>query len=584
MRSECQNFPTRRMNLRFLVFLLFSISAIGQNEPIATPTNGEKDQKDLQGEAVFLDGMKLFLAENYEASIPKFKTVIERFDGDAGVSLMLAKAYEKNNQLDLASLAAKEAALKDKQNLSILKYNADLMVINKEYKNAIAAYKTVIKEKPDYMDAYIGLTNLYLLQNDYSNAIKAYDLLEENIGIDEEVTRQKQLLYLKINKVDEALKEGERLIESEPLEPEFVIQQAQLMLNNGKVGEAQKMLEQSVERNPEFAEGHVILAEIYRKQGDLKACNTALLAAFNNKTLSVDTKLKILGSYMELLKNQTSIESTDDLISLNKKLIELDPEDARGYVFLGDLLVKKNEIEAARDSYVKSTKYDRSVFDVWLAIIELDNRLNDTKSMVKHATQAADYFPNQSFFWYNAGLGNFVLKDFEESVYQLDEAKMLAFDNPELLKNILTIQGDAYNELKQYSESELAYEEALKIDPEYETALNNYSYFLASRNKDLALAKKLSAKLLNKNPSNIGFMDTHAWVLFKMGEYDRAKELLSEATKSENVNSTILEHYGDVLSKSGNTAEALIQWKKALEMGGDSEKINQKISTGAYID
>lgn len=584
LQARSSTYLNLKMNLRFLIGLFIVANSYGQNEPIAYPTNGEKSEVVLKGESLFLDGMKSYLAEDYESSIASFKTILDRFEGDAGVSFMLAKAYEKNKQMDLAVTIAKAASQQDKKNLDIKKYFADLQVATKDYKGAADTYKDITKDAPADMDAYIGLTNVHLLQNDYSNAIKTYDILEKNIGVSEEITKQKQLLYLKLNKVDEALKEGGKLISAEPQDANFVIQQAQLMLNNGRIKEAQEMLEKSVAEQDGFAEAHVILAEIYRKKGDMKACNSALLAAFNNKSLSVDTKLKILGSYMGLLKTQKSVDGIEDLIALNRKLIELDPEEARGYVFLGDLLVQKNELIEARDNYVLSTKYDKSVFDVWMAIIELDTKLEDTKSIVKHATEAADYFPNQSYFWYNAGLGNYILKDYEEAVYQLDEAKALAFDNPELLKNLLSLQGDAYNEMKSFRESDKAYENALKIDPNYATALNNYSYYLALRKTNLAKAKTLSQALLLKNPEVPTYMDTHGLVMFQLGEYENAEKVFAMAIKKGNPSLSLLEHYGDVLSKLGNKAEALKYWNRALEMGSKSTQLSKKISQEQYIE
>jgi tetratricopeptide (TPR) repeat protein len=497
---------------------------------------------------------------------------------------MLAKAYEKNKELALAVSTAKKATDLDKKNYDIKRYYAELQVSSKDYKGAIDTYKDLTKANAISMDDYIDLANVYLLQNDYSNAIKTFDVLEKNMGLSEEITQQKQLLYLKLNKVDEALKEGGKLISAEPQDASYVIQQAQLMITNGRLKEAQEMLEKSISLQDGFAEAHVILAEIYRKQGDMKSCNRELVAAFDNKGLSVDTKLKILGSYMGLLKTQKTNEGVDDLIVLSRKLIELDPEEARGYVFLGDLLVLKNELSEARRNYILSTKYDKSVFEVWMAIIELDSSLEDTKSLVKHATEAADYFPNQSYFWYNAGLGNYALKQYEEAVYQLDEAKMLAFENPELLKNILTLQGDAYNEIKSYWESEKAYEEALKIDPDYSTALNNYSYFLSLRKSSLPKAKAMSKKLLLQNPENPTFMDTHAWVLFQLGEYEDARIILANAVSLSNPSISAVEHYGDVLYKLGNKTEALVYWKKAIEMGSTNPLLSQKISKEQYIE
>ena len=44
------------------------------------------------------------------------------------------------------------------------------------------------------------------------------------------------------------------------------------------------------------------------------------------------------------------------------------------------------------------------------------------------------------------------------------------------------------------------------------------------------------------------------------------------------------EHYGDVLAVTGQEAEAVEWWKKALEAGGDSELLRRKISLKKYVE
>src|SRR5690606_28140386 len=41
--------------------------------------------------------------------------------------------------------------------------------------------------------------------------------------------------------------------------------------------------------------------------------------------------------------------------------------------------------------------------------------------------------------------------------------------------------GDVYNSMKEYERSDQAYEEALRLKPDNDVVLNNYSYFLALR-------------------------------------------------------------------------------------------------------
>src|SRR5690606_17899498 len=133
--------------------------------------------------------------------------------------------------------------------------------------------------------------------------------------------------------------------------------------------------------------------------------------------------------------------------------------------------------------------------------------------------------------------------------------------------------------------SEKAYEEALKIDPDYAPVLNNYSYFLATRKKNLQRALELSARLVKLEPDNLNYADTHAWVLFQMGEFTAARTGLEKLIlQTSKPTGTAMEHYGDILFKLGDKAGALNAWKKARELGENSPFIERKLSEEQYIE
>lgn len=286
-----------------------------------------------------------------------------------------------------------------------------------------------------------------------------------------------------------------------------------------------------------------------------------------------------------MLKEDNSDKTLENLLSLTKELIKQSPNEAKGYVVLGDLQMKKGEMATARDNYVKSTLYDKSVFEVWLAIVELDAKLNHIDSLAKHSEEAIEYFPNQSFFWYHNGFANFAKKDYQKAISSLEEARNLAVDNPELAKHVNALMGDTYNELKKYAKSDEAYEAVLKTDPDYEHVLNNYSYYLSLRKDKLSRAVQLSSHLTDKFGDNATYLDTHAWVLYTMKEYQKSREFLERAIKqSTGVSGTIIEHYGDVLYQLGEKDKAIEQWKKARQMGENSTNIDKKIQSGQLIE
>jgi tetratricopeptide (TPR) repeat protein len=122
------------------------------------------------------------------------------------------------------------------------------------------------------------------------------------------------------------------------------------------------------------------------------------------------------------------------------------------------------------------------------------------------------------------------------------------------------------------------YDRVLKNDPENIYVLNNYAYFLSVDNIRLEDALKMSAMTIEKEPKNPTYLDTYAWVLYKLERYKEAKKWMEKVfTYDKNAGSVSYEHYGDILYKLGETKDAVQNWKKAKQLGEASEFIDQKI-------
>ena len=82
--------------------------------------------------------------------------------------------------------------------------------------------------------------------------------------------------------------------------------------------------------------------------------------------------------------------------------------------------------------------------------------------------------------------------------------------------------------------------------------------------------------LPDNNPT---YLDTYAWVLFKLGRTAEAKKTQQQAIALDRHNSPELAlHYGDILAALGERFMAEIYWRKALENGyDDPEAIARRI-------
>lgn len=206
----------------------------------------------------------------------------------------------------------------------------------------------------------------------------------------------------------------------------------------------------------------------------------------------------------------------------------------------------------------------------------LDVELRQPDSVLVHTEKALELFPNQAVFWYYNGTSYFEKKNYPRAIKSLEYGKKLTPDDPKQVAQFNLLLGDSYHSVKDYPKSNGAYEAVLAQDPDNPHVLNNYSYYLSLRNEELPKAKALSGKLVAKFPNDETYLDTHAWVLYKMKDYQAARKVLEKIAVTSK-NGTIVEHYGDVLFQLGEKAQAVQQWQRAQTLGDASALIGKKI-------
>ena len=74
-------------------------------------------------------------------------------------------------------------------------------------------------------------------------------------------------------------------------------------------------------------------------------------------------------------------------------------------------------------------------------------------------------------------------------------------------------------------------------------------------------------------------------ILYQLREYEKAKEWIQKSlANGSDSSAVVVEHYGDILYQLGEIENAIIQWKKAQELGEASNFLNQKIEEGKLYE
>jgi tetratricopeptide (TPR) repeat protein len=532
----------------------------------------------LQAESLAVEGMKFMMRDEPAKAVPVFEKLIQMNPQDGAGHYMLANAFIKLDKADDAVTASKKAHDLDKNNIYYAQQLAELYAKKRKYPEAAQIYEMLVAKAPENIQYGIELAAIYVFSDQFDKAIATYDLLERSMGVTEEITHQKQQLYLRQNNLEKALAESRKLIAAEPGEVSYRVEMAEMLIANDRITEAVTPLEEAIRINPDEAQAHVLLADIYRRNGDVEKCNQELKLVFANPNLDAEPKIRVLSGYVSMLKTETEL---NDALLLAQQLIDTHPKASKAFVMNAVLLMRNGKKAEARDSYARAAALDGSAYEIWEAVLQLDGELNQIDSMLVHSEKALEFFPNQGMLWYSNGMAKLMKKDYKQAISSFEESLRLVTDKPDLIPFIQAQMGDAYNGIGDNVKSDENYELALKQNPDNDHVLNNYSYFLSLRKEKLDLALKMSERLVQRHKDNPTYLDTHAWVLYIMKDYKRAKMFLEKAmSNSSAVSGTIVEHYGDVLFKLGERDNAVAQWKKARKMGETTELLDKKIATG----
>lgn len=360
---------------------------------------------------------------------------------------------------------------------------------------------------------------------------------------------------------------------------------AYIYINDKKIKEAVSMIELGLKESQDPVL-YLDLADAYKASNKSKQSFEALQQAFNSDKVEFFDKHRVL---VTLMTAQKSYFSMDQLQLLANSLVLKHPRIAESHVVKGEVLWRKGNVQEARSLFLTAVSMNPQHVDAWRMLINTDLTLDDQDMAVRHGMEALQVNPQNAMLMYFTGLAYMVKEDYANTRVMLERAlDNSQEDNAYLQSIIYSSLGDLYHQIQMHRESDVAYDEAIRLDSTNTAAMNNLAYYLSLRKKDLDKAAKYAKQANELNPSSSTFQDTYAWVLFQQEKYSEALVWIQKAIKSSTSSALLYEHYGDILSKVGNTKEAIRQWEKALSIGGDTgmdvEKVKIKIKEKTYVD
>lgn len=501
----------------------------------------DNEQKQEIAKDLYIRGLTDYYDEKYVSAILYFETAL-KYERNTTLHLMLAECYMQIRDIDNSLYHSMQVFLRDTNNTRALQ----LMFSGFILKNDIeAAEKTInyIQTKDQNIDNTSILADFYSYTNP-EKAIAIYDNLY--FRTDDPVYRLKSLeLLTKSGNYQESVKRSYDYLK----EAYNVYYFENLFFLSKQNHYFEYLIKYFQELYPNYDDISKLESAGYFFNLHYFVRDNEVDQSFKN---FVDNNiLKILNDYYKLdVGNQNLFNERAGFISMD----------------LGDTALAVSFWLKELDKCDTCTELSK-IIPYYCGLIGKNDVAFDILN------KFYERYPSDSSYLMYIGYQYLQIEDYSNAINYF--IKYLAKDSNNF--EIIGIVADCYSNLKSYKESEKYYLQALKLEPDDATINNNYAYMLTNKKDRLHDALRFSEKALNQEPDNGAFLDTYAWVHFKMGNYEKAKEYLEKALSTGFHNVELYEHLYEVNLKLGFYNEALKFLQKALTFEPENADYKKKL-------
>jgi tetratricopeptide (TPR) repeat protein len=430
------------------------------------------------------------------------------------------------------------------------------------------------------------------------------------------------MIYSRLGKADQAAVANRTAIKKSPGSPIGYQNLFLGYMRNKQPREAIAVLDEAARQPKADAEFLVSVAELYASVGaqvsaEKESTKAKALAALDRAMklgpatpllrLKLADGFSLLGEtiraaelYLEVLKHPPELPLVEERVRANLAEIYLrgsdhkrateqlqailrdDPTNPQAHYYLGRLLLEDKKPADAADHLSKavllSPGLESGYYFLALAQVDLDKASEALATLDKARQRFSQSFALEFY----TSLAFSREKSYPEALRHLVAAEVIAkaTDPSQLNEGFYFQLGATYERSGDLAQAEQYFEKCLKLAPEFAEALNYLGYMWAEHGTNLSRARELIEKAVKAEPKNAAYLDSMAWVLFKLNQ---PKEALPWALKaaefSEQPDATLYDHLGDIYAALKEPEQAREAWRKSVALE-PNEEVRKKLEAG----
>ena len=468
---------------------------------------------------------------------------------------------------------AEKAYNSDTTNRYYLEDYGNALIQANEYGKAIPIFKKMVVKSTE-PDHYRILALLLDNNKNTTEAVSVLDTADLRFGRIPQLGRLRQYFLLKTGQTLAAEADARNAVEKAPYLAENHIALAEIYAIMRRDSLAIVSFKNAIAIDSLAIEPWAAFADYYQKRGNKGSYLTILERIINSNQVPLKSKIEEWKMLTNDINSYRRFYSQYDTII--KQLYIHHPESKEVAILYIQHLIASGKIKESLTLCKQLIDYKSPKIEDFTRVIEIENHLNRPDSVQRYTDLALKAFPNNIELLHMRGALALQGKEYDKAIGFYNEA-LRHTDNDTLRSSLWGAIGDVEHQRNDKKRSYKAYEKALRCFADNATALNNYAYFLSLDNSKLERALTMATRANEVSKNNATFLDTKAWVLYKLGRYAEAKKVMQQALSLDSSSShEYALHYGDILHALGEEFMAKTYWRKALERGADKEEIEKR--------
>lgn len=517
---------------------------------------------------------------NADSSFLYIDSCLQINPNSAVAYFLRADYYSDKNQDSIALKDLEKAASLEPANDSYQERVAQLYINTGNYAKGTEAFESLYAHNRDRDDVLGVLIQLYRQLRNYDKMLDAINRLEQIDGESDQLSMMRMNAYELKGDEKGAYTTLKGLADSHPNDPNFRLMLGNWLMQHKRQAEAYAIYQDVLKVEPDNAMAQSSMYDYYNAVGKDSLAKGMMDRLLLGKETPSETRMQFLR--IAIQNNERQGGDSTQIIKLIDDVQHIVPRDTvLAQLKVAYYSLKKLPKDTIDNALRQLLALQPDNAGARLQLIQDRWGAENWEEISKLSEPGMLYNPKEMAFYFFTGLSRYYLKDDDGALDALQRgtAEINDQSNPDIVSDLYSMMGEIYHNKGMMKEAYAAFDSCLQAKPDNYGTLNNYAYFLSLEGKELDKAEQMSAKAVAAEPKNSTYLDTYAWVLYKLGRYADAKIYIDQTLKfstDSTTDSTLYEHAADIYAQLGDYAAAADFCQQAIDHGGDKKALEKK--------